>query len=52
MKSLPIQIGLAVVIGSHLWMLQIDKPPAMEKPSNHHAIMNLGAAAMIIYGLY
>jgi len=49
MKLLPIQLGLAVVTGTHLWMLNDLMPPAMQR---YHALINLAAAGSIAYGLY
>ena len=45
MNALPVQLGLAVIIGSHVWML--NDP---EKQS--HAIANLAAASLVLYGIY
>ncbi len=49
MNSLPIQLGLAVIVGTHVWMLNELMPPDVQK---HHAYINLAAAAAIGYGVY
>jgi len=49
MRMLPIQLGLAIVTGTHLWMLNELMPPAMQR---HHAMLNLGAAAAVAYGVW
>ena len=49
MKLLPVQAGLAVVVATHLWMLNSVMPQSMVK---NHALINLGAAAAIAYGVF
>lgn len=49
MKNTPIFIGLGVVISTHVWMLNEVMPKKMRQ---YHAVSNLAAAGLIIYGLY
>lgn len=49
MKLLPVQLGLAIVASTHLYMLSSVMPQSMVK---NHALLNLGAAAAIAYGIY
>lgn len=49
MRLLPIQLGLAVVVGTHVWMLNDLMPPEVQR---YHAYVNLVAAASISYGLF
>lgn len=45
MNVLSIQLGLGVVVLTHVYMLNIPG-------SRPHALINLGAAAAIAYGLF
>ncbi len=48
MRLLPVQLGLAVVAGTHIWMLTEDIP----EDRRNHALINIAAAAAIYYGLF
>ena len=49
MRMLPVQLGLGVVVGTHLWMLNELMPPEIQR---YHAFINLAAAGSIAYGLF
>jgi len=46
-SSLAFYSGVAVVVGTHTWMLTEKMPPSIQQ---YHAITNLVAAALILYG--
>lgn len=48
MRLVPVQLGLAVVAGTHIWMLTEGVPEVQR----NHALINLAAAAAIYYGLF
>lgn len=48
MKNWAVYSGLAVVVGTHVWMLNDIMPKAMQR---FHALSNLSAAALIVYGI-
>ena len=48
MRLLPVQLGLTVVAGTHIWMLSEGVPEVQR----NHALVNLAAAAVIYYGLF
>ncbi len=39
--------GVGVVIGTHLWLISATLPEAVK---NQHALINLAAVALIVYG--
>ena len=41
--------GLTIVVGTHLYMLVSVMPEDQQKP---HALINLGAGALILYSCY
>ena len=45
--NLPLSIGLGIIIASHVWLLNDALPPSIK---NYHAIGNLAAAGLIVYG--
>ena len=47
--NIPVILGLSVVVGSHLWMLNELMPPEVQQ---YHAIGNLVAAGVIAYGVF
>ena len=49
MRLLPIELGLAVVVTTHIMMLNELMPPEAQR---NHALMNLAAAGVIAYGLF
>jgi hypothetical protein len=49
MNKLAIDVGLAVIVGTHLWMLNDLMPPAVQQ---NHALGNLAAAALVAYGVF
>lgn len=49
MKNFPIYTGLGIVISTHIMMLNMAMPEEWRKA---HAAVNLGAAGLIIYGVY
>jgi hypothetical protein len=52
MNQVALYTGLAIVVGSHLWLIadamRLAMPPAVQK---YHAIGNLAAAGLITYGV-
>ena len=48
MKDWAVYTGLAVVVGTHVWMLNQIMPKSMQE---FHALTNLSAAALIVYGI-
>jgi hypothetical protein len=44
-----IGVGLAVIVGTHVWMLNDLMPPDVQK---YHAWVNLAAAGLVAYGVY
>ena len=46
MNQVALYTGLAIVVGSHLWLIADAMPPAVQK---YHAIGNLAAAGLITY---
>jgi len=48
MKDWAVYSGLAVVVGTHVWMLNELMPKSMQR---FHAVGNLSAAALIFYGI-
>lgn len=48
MKPVPLYIGLGVVFATHIWLLNEAMPESVRK---YHAAGNLGAAALIAYGV-
>ena len=48
MNQVALYTGLAIVVGSHLWLIADAMPPAVQK---YHAIGNLAAAGLITYGV-
>jgi hypothetical protein len=49
MRLLPVELGLTVIVGTHIWMLNQRMPPEVQQ---NHALINLTAAASIYYGLF
>ena len=49
MNLIPVYIGLTVIAGTHLWLLNDLMPPAVQK---YHAWTNLGAVALVAYGVF
>jgi len=49
MNKVAIDVGLAVIVGTHVWLLNDLMPPAAQK---YHAIGNLAAAALVAYGVF
>jgi hypothetical protein len=49
MKTLPVNVGIAIVASTHIWMLNEIMPQSMVK---YHAYINLIAVASIAYGIY
>jgi hypothetical protein len=48
MKQVVFYTGLAIVVGSHLWMIADAMPQSVQK---YHAIGNLAAAGLITYSV-
>lgn len=48
MKPVPFYAGLAIVVATHVWLLNEAMPESVRK---YHAAGNLGAAALIAYGI-
>jgi hypothetical protein len=46
-KQLSFYTGVSVVTATHLWMLSATLPDAVK---NQHALINLAAAGLIVYG--
>ena len=49
MNKLAVEAGLAVIVGTHVWMLNDLMPPDVQK---YHAWMNLAAAGLVAYGVF
>ena len=49
MNMYAIDAGLAVIVGTHVWMLNDLMPPDVQK---YHAWMNLAAAGTVAYGVF
>jgi hypothetical protein len=49
MNTLPVFLGLSVVVGTHVWMLNELMPPEVQQ---YHALGNLAAAGLIAYGVF
>jgi hypothetical protein len=49
MKQVLVGAGLAVIVGTHIWLLNDLMPPAVQ---TYHAWGNLAAAALVAYGVY
>ena len=49
MNTLTVGAGLAVIVGTHIWLLNDLMPPAVQK---YHAWGNLAAAGLVAYGVY
>jgi len=49
MNNVPIYIGLGVVVSTHVYMLNAVLPESFH---TYHAVGNLAAAGLIMYGLY
>jgi hypothetical protein len=48
MRGWAFNTGLAIVVGTHIYMLNSALPEAMRK---EHAYLNLGAAALILWSV-
>jgi hypothetical protein len=48
MRGWAFNTGLAIVVGTHIYMLNSALPEAMRK---EHAYLNLGAAALIVWSV-
>lgn len=48
MKDVPFYTGLSIVVATHVWMLNMTMPESVRQ---YHAAANLGAAALIMYGV-
>jgi hypothetical protein len=49
MRTLPIELGLVIVVATHVMMLNELMPPEVQR---NHALLNLAAAGAIAYGLF
>ena len=49
MNMLAIDAGLAVIVGTHVWLLNDLMPPGVQK---YHALGNLAAAGLVAYGVF
>ena len=47
--NVAVGVGLAVIVGTHLWLLNDLMPPGVQK---YHALGNLAAAGLVAYGVY
>ena len=47
MNTTALYSGLAIVVGTHVYMLYAGLPESQHMP---HAVLNLGAAGLIYYG--
>jgi hypothetical protein len=52
MNTLPVNIGLAIVVGSHVYMLAMPMTMNDATSKQIHAGLNIGAAGLIAYGVY
>jgi hypothetical protein len=48
MKSWAVGAGVVVVVGTHIYLLNNSLPDSVKQ---QHAILNLAAAGLIVYGL-
>jgi hypothetical protein len=49
MNTLPVIVGLGVIVGTHVWMLNELMPPSLQQ---NHAVGNLVASAAVAYGVF
>jgi hypothetical protein len=49
MNLIAVQLGLAVIVGTHLWLIKDYMPPDVQL---YHAGINLGAAAVVAFGVF
>ena len=49
MKLIAVELGLAVIVGTHLWLIRDYMPADVQL---YHAGINLGAAGMVAYGVF
>jgi len=49
MRLLPIEAGLVIVAGTHIWLLNQAMPPDIQR---YHAAINLLGAGLIAYGVF
>ena len=49
MNLIAVHVGLAVIVGTHLWLIKDYMPPDVQL---YHAGINLGAAAVVAFGVF